>query len=160
MSQINEMISQARIDALRASYESPAGRAAMEASFRDVLPTLYDKSGPYVDVIFDLFYGALPPDTKTNRSQLSEQDRERVIIALLAEEKGELTLSLHIYIGLMVGLSPEEMANILLLAGVYVGVNRFASGMLVAATTLKILAEVPQLDPKSVTDALKARFPS
>ena len=49
------------------------------------------------------------------------KDRERCLIAILASRDAGLNLALHIYVGLMEGLSPMDMADIIFLGDLHGG---------------------------------------
>jgi alkylhydroperoxidase/carboxymuconolactone decarboxylase family protein YurZ len=155
---IHEILSDGRLKELRASYKSSVGQEQRKTILQGTLHEIYDGAQAYTDAINDVFYGPLPLDTATSRSLLSEQDRERCVIALLASQGGGGTLAIHVYIGLMVGLSPKEIGHILLLAGVYTGVNRFAVAIFDTLKTLKICALAKDPHPKAIVDTLKAEF--
>lgn len=106
------------------------------------LPKLYHESQPYVAAIEKAFFNVDVPDdwAPPPREVLSVQDRERVIIGMLAARGSSFFLALHIYIALMEWVSPAEIAHILLLAGVYTGVDNLSHGIGVHATMLRTLA--------------------
>lgn len=158
MPTIDQVLSAGRLERLRASYDSPVGKQEKEEVLRGTLDKLYEGAGPYTDAINEIFYRELPPDTDTERDDLSEADRERCVIALLAAQGGGVTLAVHIYLGLMTGLSPKEIGHILLLAGVYAGINRFAEAIFVTMTTLEKLETLPVISPNEIVNALKAHF--
>ena len=75
---------------------------------------------------------------------LSGKDRERCLIALLASEGTDFTLAVHLYWGLMEGLSPADIAATLLLVGTYQGFDCFAKSgkfMMRTLNALKTLSE-------------------
>lgn len=59
----------------------------------------------------------------------------------------------------MLGITPQEIAHVILLSGVYTGVNRFAEGMFVHVRTLQALAALAgPLGPQAVNKALRVAF--
>lgn len=93
---------------------------------------------------------------------LAPIDRERCLISILATRKERLNLAIHIYMGLMYGLSPAEVANTLALTGTYSGISDYIFGMSVAAATGDVLVKVAKCagspSPKAVITALALRF--
>jgi alkylhydroperoxidase/carboxymuconolactone decarboxylase family protein YurZ len=90
-------------------------------------------------------------------------DRERCLIALIAERRETLNLAVHIYMGLMNGLSPAEVANVLALTGIYGGISAYIRGIRVAEQTFKVLevlAPLPIRGPKAAVTALSVTFGS
>jgi alkylhydroperoxidase/carboxymuconolactone decarboxylase family protein YurZ len=118
-----------------------------------VLPLTYDYATEYVTAVGDAFFGDLPEDTGPMwRSTLSIQDRERCVITLLASQRAVLELAIHVYLAVMEGLSPEEVANILMLTGMYAGLDSFSHGLRVEAKALATLAALVD-DQTAVRDA-------
>jgi alkylhydroperoxidase/carboxymuconolactone decarboxylase family protein YurZ len=95
----------------------------------NALPLLYEPSKAYISAITGTFTGDLPDEDEEGRDRLSRLDRERCIIALLASRGEESTLAIHIYIAMAEGVTPDEIANIILLTGVYSGVSNFTNGL-------------------------------
>jgi alkylhydroperoxidase/carboxymuconolactone decarboxylase family protein YurZ len=137
---IQDYLSAPDIAKLKDGYK----RDEMNALLSKLLPRIYAPSHGYLDAISNTFLGDLPPDDPSHgqRTSLSLQDRERCIIALLAARAEGVTLGLHIYIALMEEISPEEIANIILLVGVYTGVDNVARGLLTEVDTLTALKEL------------------
>jgi alkylhydroperoxidase/carboxymuconolactone decarboxylase family protein YurZ len=138
---VDQILTSQELTALRDAYHTNASE--VQEILRGTLPEVYRFSGRYVQAIYDAFYNGLVDDNAqppAPREALSVQDRERCIVALLASQGGGLTLALHAYIALMEGVEPGEIANIILLAGIYTGVNRFAIGLLQAKSVLVLLA--------------------
>lgn len=92
---------------------------------------------------------------------LSAKDRERCLIALIAERRETLNLAVHIYMGLMNDISPAEVCNVLALTAVYGGISAYIRGIKVAEATfseLKILSLLPVCGPAIVVPKLGAKF--
>jgi alkylhydroperoxidase/carboxymuconolactone decarboxylase family protein YurZ len=73
---------------------------------------------------------------------MQPKDRERCLIAVLASRDAGLNLAIHIYVGLMEGLSPQEIADVIFLGGIYTGVDRISDGLAAEMRTLDTLAQV------------------
>ena len=104
------------------------------AATRGALSGTYPPGAPFVGSVVDLLYGDEPVKPK---------DRERSLIALLGARQESMNLAIHIYWGLMEGLSPEEIGHTLLLVGAYTGIPGYSTSMVVYAKTfalLKVLA--------------------
>jgi alkylhydroperoxidase/carboxymuconolactone decarboxylase family protein YurZ len=157
---ITDILSLPKLKALREQYH----RAEATALLSSVLPALYEPSRAYGEAINEAFYGGQMPEDhpSPNRKALSVQDRERCLIALLASRGVETTLAVHIYLGLMEDISVEEIANVLLLAGVYTGVDRFSWALTTYMTTLRTLCALVDgnqpLDARSVLPKISAAF--
>jgi alkylhydroperoxidase/carboxymuconolactone decarboxylase family protein YurZ len=148
-----------KLKALREQYQSSEATAVMSS----VLGALYEPSRAYGDAITEAFYGRLPEDIPSpNRKALSVQDRERCLIALLASRGVEGTLAVHIYLALMEGISVEEIANVMLLVGIYTGVDRLSWALTTYVTTLKTLCALVDangpLDARSVLPKITGAF--
>jgi alkylhydroperoxidase/carboxymuconolactone decarboxylase family protein YurZ len=75
---------------------------------------------------------------------MSDDDRERVVVALLASQGSQGNLALHIYLALMEGVEPHEIAEILFLTGLYAGTNRLTASLKAANVVFTKLVEVTQ----------------
>jgi len=151
--------------ALRAEYQPH--RAELVAQMGDHLPRRYQRARGFVDAIEEAFYENLPSDlVARDRKALSLQDRERIIIALLTSREERLLLAIHLYIALMEGVAPEELAHIIFLSGIYTGVSGFTQGIGVLETTLGLLEELGRAPdavrrhPLAVLGALQAKLGS
>ena len=110
----------------------------------------------------NVFYSEAPTDDAGPRPILTAVDRERCLIAILAGRGADLNFAIHVYMGLMHGLTPEEIANVLFLVGVYTGVDNFAQGLKAEVTVLETLATVAadgaSLGAAAVLAALQRAF--
>jgi alkylhydroperoxidase/carboxymuconolactone decarboxylase family protein YurZ len=139
---LGRLLSQPDIEALQhAFHANGAGKKFLQDRFKNALPEVYGPSKRYVRAVTSIFYRPLPKDAMTNRTVLSAADRERCLIALLAARGEEFNLGLHIYMALVEGVSPAEIANIILLAGVYTGVDNFSIGLSTLSKTLNLLKQ-------------------
>jgi ubiquinone/menaquinone biosynthesis C-methylase UbiE/alkylhydroperoxidase/carboxymuconolactone decarboxylase family protein YurZ/uncharacterized protein YbaR (Trm112 family) len=161
MSLVNEILKVEDIAKLQYAYD--ARRSEMQGILTKSFPVKYDRSREYITAIGNAFYGPLPDDRITKRDELSTADRERCLIALLAAQAADGNLAVHIYLGLMNGLSTGEIAHILFLAGTYSGVNMLNNALNAEIATLKVLKGLVDkgvpLDPeKTVLPAIVAAF--
>lgn len=136
MPDITDLLSPAQLGKLKQDYL----RTEMTAAISGSLPKLYPAAGPYVAGVLTTFYGNLPSDDLTNRTELSLHDRERCLIAILASQNDGAALAVHMYFALMEGVSSAEIAHILLLAGTYTGVSHFSRALFVETKMLQQLA--------------------
>lgn len=130
---------------LRAAYDRNAMRAVMSDAFIRRYPPLAD----WCRGIDSTFYAGSTPMAPANR--------ERCLVAMLACLGASVPLGIHIYWGLMEGLSLDEMTAIVSLAGCYGGVPRLVTSfavMEVVGSTLQALDEQGPMDPERVLDAL------
>lgn len=63
-----------------------------------------------------------------NPANMSARDRQMILVSVLAQHATPMTLGVHVYWGLCVGLKPQEVYQTLLLTSFYAGINRFAEG--------------------------------
>ena len=125
---IPSLLSDVQLDALREAYQ----RDQMTDILSHGMPSSYEPTSAYIDAIRAEFY---------DRTQkMDPKDRERCLIAVLVARDAGLNLALHIYNGLMVGLTPDEIADIIFLGGVYTGVDRISEGFFAATRVLTLLA--------------------
>lgn len=140
MADISAILSQQQLDTLRAAWNDPVAQKAFKDKMGSFLPTIYPPSLPLLGAVKGIFYDQLPPDNAPPpRDALSERDRERIIIALLAEREINSNIALHMFLALMLEISPAEIAHILLLAGVYDGIPGFADGIRMEKLLLEFL---------------------
>lgn len=123
MADLTTALGAADLEALRAGYQP----AAMLAAATGTLGRMHAAGVPYTGAIGAAQYEGGP---------ISPRDRERCLVALLAAQKERLTLAVHLYWGLMEGLSPEELAHTILLVGIYAGVPAYTAGLLVLQGTV------------------------
>jgi alkylhydroperoxidase/carboxymuconolactone decarboxylase family protein YurZ len=128
------------LEQLRKNYDS-AG--IVSASMESIVGG-YSGAAGFMDVLSKQFYSdPSQPRTEPGVSALSFDPaaRERILIAVLAVRLGGQGrfLAVHLYWGLMVGLSVEEIADQLLLTGMYVGLPNFTASIATFQTLLKEL---------------------
>jgi alkylhydroperoxidase/carboxymuconolactone decarboxylase family protein YurZ len=167
MRALHEYVTEEQLRRLRAGYN----RKEMLAALGAPLPTLLPRSREYIDAIEHAFYPKDGADSVSSPEPftLSIRERELCLIVLLSTHHSQHNLAVHIYLGLMEGISPQEIGNLLLLNGVYSGVPAFANGLRTAAMTLIALARAATentaepadnpLNPVAILERLKAVFP-
>jgi alkylhydroperoxidase/carboxymuconolactone decarboxylase family protein YurZ len=133
---VSTILQRPKLEALRTAFKPTEAYGFLSS----ILPLVYEKSDAYNRAISTAFYGDQPSDEPSPaRQQLSDADRERCLIALLTSRGGADNLATHIYLALMEGVSVEEVANVIMLAAIYSGVDRFTTALSAYITTLKTL---------------------
>jgi hypothetical protein len=153
--EITQYLSDTRLQQLRAAY-----RRTDLGALGSPPKVVYPPSIPYVDVIGATFYTSLPDDPGPQpRDTLTVQDRERCLLALLCARREDIELAIHIYLSLMEGIGIRQIANVMLLAGTYTGIDNFNRGLLVEAVTLQALDSMTgDLGLPAVVQALAQTF--
>jgi alkylhydroperoxidase/carboxymuconolactone decarboxylase family protein YurZ len=157
MPDITKVLSDETLHALRLGYD----RDVVVQMLEKVVPDQYDRAQPYFSAVVGTFFKHEPALISGVRVALDVQDRQRCIIALQAATGQVAPLAIHIYISLMERITVSEIANVLLLAGVYTGVPNFFTGMGTLETTLEAMAECAaagQTDPPAVLHAVQEAF--
>lgn len=77
----------------------------------------------------ELYTRAVQGGFYSDKPLLDAKYRECSVLALLVSQGAEVNLALHVFIALMVGLTPDEIVNIVFATGIYCGVNRFTSSL-------------------------------
>ncbi len=98
-------------------------KAQLNALLGGTLPKVYPPASGYIEAIMSGFYA------QDRTTELDDVNRERCIISLLAAKDAGFTLAIHFYIALMLDISPNEIAHILMLVGTYAGVESFTGGL-------------------------------
>jgi alkylhydroperoxidase/carboxymuconolactone decarboxylase family protein YurZ len=138
------------VEALRVAYQAFEASGDLVRFLRAAFAKLFDPTGyataagsavaAYQAAIESAFF-----DADEDRRLLDDDDRERILVALLAHQGAEGNLALHIYLALMEGVTPGEIAEILFLAGIYTaGVNRLTQGLKIANVVFQTLVELHQ----------------
>jgi alkylhydroperoxidase/carboxymuconolactone decarboxylase family protein YurZ len=149
MKDIGTILAEDRLGALRAAYDHDA----MTAAEVQVVSTVVPQFRGWNEEIARTFYQR--PET------LAPRDRERCLIALITCSGPPVSLALHIYWGLMEGLSVAEVVQTIGLAGCYGGLPKASFGIEVSCRVLKALGELPatgDLKPPAVLSALVREF--
>lgn len=136
-------LDQDRLADLRRAYDAKAMRAVM-------LDAFVERHRPLTQwclAIDSTFYAESTP--------MSAANRERCLIAMLACTGASVPLGIHMYWGLMEGLSSEEIYTIVSLAGCYGGVPRLVTSFAVIDVVSDVLRTLEgPLDPGRVLTAL------
>ncbi len=148
MDKINGILGALELQQTRGTYQRTKDKLMQR--MREELPTTYEPAAAYTIAVEKIFYN------EPHADMLSAQDRERCIVALLASRDADVNLALHMYLALMEGVAPGEIAHILLLAGVYSGVASFTDGLRVEGALLTYLKENPGVEADKVLDGLSA----
>jgi alkylhydroperoxidase/carboxymuconolactone decarboxylase family protein YurZ len=130
MNKLVNRLSEQRLAQLRAAYDRKVMNAAMLEAIAEGYPALLE----WNQAIGSTFYASQQP--------LAAKDRERCMIALLTQSGPPMSLAIHVYWGLMEGLSVEEICHVAALAACYAGVSRLAVALPVIDRTLGVLAQV------------------
>jgi alkylhydroperoxidase/carboxymuconolactone decarboxylase family protein YurZ len=143
-----QLLDDRQLARLRVAYAPPVMRTAMLNAIAVGYPPLL----PWNEAIAKTFYDDPEP--------LSAANRERCLIALLTHTGPQLSLAIHVYWGLMEGLSVAEVCHIVGLAACYGGVPRLALGLPVVERTLRVLStlEGAQVDSQSVLLTLVSEY--
>jgi alkylhydroperoxidase/carboxymuconolactone decarboxylase family protein YurZ len=128
---ITQLLDPEQLAELRRHYDD----ATMTQLLAQPLRATYPPCEPWLDWVSQHLY---------NRERFRPEYRELILITVLGSNPhgGGRLLAIHLYVGLMVGLSPSEVADALLLVGVYTGIPSFTFG--VYATLTKTLAVLRQ----------------
>jgi len=112
---------------LRSAYD----RAAMLLAASSPCAVLYPPLDPWMRETGSTIY---------DRSHLAPRDRERCIIALLIAGGGlQTSVAIHIYWGLMEGLSVDDVCQTIGIVGAYGGMQRVAFGLATLQRVLDML---------------------
>lgn len=112
----------AELGALRRAYEESPNELALSARKQVISP--YPDAAMAVSCLGDRFF--FPINNAT--LPINESDRERCIISVLvaADIDPGYVLAVHLYWGICAGLSPKEIADIVLLSSLYSGIPHWA----------------------------------
>ncbi len=144
MQDLTNIVTSAELAVLRAAYSSESLLAANAAAFAQVYPRL----APWGELTGSLFMASSP---------LAPRDRELALIALLSQRAPGLSMSNHIYWGLMEGLTVTQLCEIIGLSGCYCGLPTYTQGMLTLHRTLVVLQRMASTEcDRSSTRVLSA----
>jgi len=138
---------------LRGRFSPDAINHALRASFANGFKTsgfAVDPATPtglYIEAISTGFYDAAS-------QMLPSRYRECAVVALLASQGDELNLAYHLFLALMANISANDVYDILLLTGVYAGVNRLTSALGTARTTFDAIIDAANQGDKTPADVL------
>jgi alkylhydroperoxidase/carboxymuconolactone decarboxylase family protein YurZ len=144
MDKIDAALQPAQLKTLRKAYQDADAVKILSTG----IPSLDDRTAGYIDAIRHAFYEG---------SAMQPKDRERCLIGVLASRDAGLNLAIHVYLGLMAGLSPAAIADTIFLGGIYSGVDRISDGLAAEVKTLTVLAQVATTPGTcAVADVMKA----
>lgn len=153
MPDIRSILSEGAVARLADGYDDATFRAANQGAVHG----LYPPAQVLTDPVLDAFYA--PPE---GTPLLEPRARELTIVATLAASGGSSTnIAIHLYVGIAVGLTVDELAGTLGVVGAYAGAGRLMDGLAIFRTTLQVLAaqvDNGQADLMEVVPALKAAF--
>ncbi len=136
MADVRTILSEEALASLRAAFD-PA-LLGFAATKRAAAP--YTDAAPFIDAIGARYYVA-GPGASGPSSPVAPKDRERTLIGILAAgNRPAFALAVHVYWGLMEGLDVDDIADTLLLAGAYAGVDAFTNAAFTLGETLELLA--------------------
>lgn len=128
---IRAILTDAQLQQLRRGYD----RTAMNRAATAALVGPFPPATAFVQFVIDHFYDPKrwPPDR-----------RELCVITYFTAQSGGDTsnLATHIYWGLMEGLTPEEIADTILLASVYSGIDNYTNAIGALRRVLTVLREI------------------
>jgi len=157
MPDLTQIISTPQLALIRAAFDT----GVMDTVLAQSLPSDSPNSQGYVTAIKNALTTNLPADiTPGPRLRLSQMDRERVLVAILASRSDRLNLAVHLYYALAIGISVDEILHVLLLTAIYSGLPTFANALDLARDAFNVLANLSasQLDPVSVLKILRQKF--
>lgn len=127
---VRSLLTEAQISVLRQNYN----RALMNVVATKLVAAPYPPIAGLVAYAAERFYNDAPP-------VLTLVDRERCLIAIFAAgRRPPFALAVHVYWGLMEGMTVEETAEIIALSALYGGIDIVTDGMRTLSDTLKQLA--------------------
>ena len=143
-SSVGDILSGEQLQALRESYSNER----MNQIARTGVSGSFTPAAHLHQVLTDLFFHGLQEVDANARvgpsaavpTPLSAREREIIIISMMTARLADpVFLAIHIYWGLMEGLSPEEIAWVQHLSGLYSGIDKFSRGIRVLTDTLRAL---------------------
>ena len=141
MAALESMISDAQIATLKLGFDNALCVKLAMASLAGPIPA----AQPWVAGPGDYFFA-------TDKN-MGPTHRELCIIAMMTAMKCPDQLVIHVYWGLMVGLSPNQIADAIYLAGDYSGIAAYNTATKAAAIALGSLvaqAEAGKADPPNL----------
>lgn len=141
MQNLTTIVTDAELARVRAAYSSQSLLAANAGAFAEVYP----RFAPWGETIGQLCYQTSP---------LPARDRELALITLLAHQSPGLSMSNHIYWGLMEGLTVVEVCEVIALVGCYCGLPTYTRSVLTLKRTLQTLKKIASEDNRTSTHVL------
>jgi len=153
--ELKTILTGGELQIVKAQYDA----IAMGKLLSLTLTTQYPPISPYLAAIGKELY----PEFKGKPpGPLPAANRERCLVALLASRSRRLELAIHLYLALVNGVDPEELAHILLTPCIYTGVDTIGAAFGVMQGTLEklnALAKLNTADPTTVLQELAKIFP-
>jgi alkylhydroperoxidase/carboxymuconolactone decarboxylase family protein YurZ len=148
MADLRTRLTTTGLSRLRAAYDPAVMSQGNVAALRDIYPPL----SSWGEEVSATFYDRPGP--------LTAKDRERCLIALVTLLGATLPLAIHVYWGLMEGLSVEEICHTIGLSACYGGLPKASHGLLVVDRTLTLLNRISETSPdaRAVLETLLVEF--
>ncbi len=127
-----EVLSEEALGRFRGGWVEGDGNALMLGSADESLTGAYEPSSPFVTWVSDRFY---------REGMFSGKERERVLISVLSDGP-DLTLAIHVYWGLMEGLSVQEVCEVILMTAAYRGIPLYSNKIRVVQRVLALLRDL------------------
>jgi alkylhydroperoxidase/carboxymuconolactone decarboxylase family protein YurZ len=143
MNDLTSLLGREQLDKLRRSYRADELVAANVTGVGQAYPPL----ASWNREIGATFYAADGPLTPINR--------ERCMVALLAYAGPPISLAVHVYWGLMEGLTVDELCQVIGLTGCYGGLPRCVQGLLVLERMLGLLERLGKSDRSTAAAVLQ-----
>ena len=138
---VRSMLTEAQLSVLRQGYS----RAMMDMVATKLVAAPYPPVAGLVAFAGERFYSDTPP-------VLTPCDRERCLIAVFsAGRRPAFALAVHVYWGLMEGLTVGEIAEIIVLSALYGGIDVLTDGMRTLGDALKQLAKAAEAGGAAAT---------
>lgn len=128
---IRSILTEAQLGVLRGGYR----RAVMDMVATKVVTGPYPPASGLVAFAAERFFNDAPP-------VLAPADRERCLLAIFAAgRRPAFAMAVHVYWGLMEGLTVDEIAEIVSLSALYGGLDVLTDGTRVVGDALRFLAK-------------------
>lgn len=154
----SDLISNAAIQALKVAHKqaSQGGTDYLEGASRDILEQMYAPIAHFVDAMENMIYDS------QSEAYIEPAVREKCIITLLAAEAHLFPIAVHVYWALVLGVTPTDIYNHIVLTAMYKGIDNFTMAMGATNKTLGILQKAfedgEDLHPGQVLQALGGAF--
>jgi hypothetical protein len=138
---VTRILDEDELDYIVKAYQYHSDALYRDARAKVVAPLAV--SDPAVQALADYFYDEQGGDRQL---PVSEKDRERTLIAVLAavDLDAGFLLAVHLYWGLAVGLLPTEIAHTLLLTSAYTGLPHWVNNIYKFQTVLNLIKGIIQ----------------
>jgi hypothetical protein len=150
MTQAHALLGDQALAELRAQYDGEMILRMALANLESTDP----RTAPYTTFVGDEVYRS---------PRMRPIDRERCLIAILVQSAQAMPLAMHVYWGLMEGLSTDDVLQTVLLAGMYGGLRCHTSSEMIVRECFLLLNELGEKGGEAagtaaVANALLARF--